>query len=128
MNNGCVIVVTSMTMRWICIYCNSSSLCKLACDHLAYQLLSCNTEWSPYFQVIIMMVPSNQKQNLRYLILLYDYMIHVPEPQGPELDPKFFSKSQTIFIDTLGEVRWTETHYPVLHDILVHLMMMREVV
>jgi hypothetical protein len=54
-------------------------------------------------------------------------MIHVPEPQGPELDPKFFSKSQTIFIDTLGEVRWTETHYPV-HDILVHLMMMWEVV
>jgi len=128
MKNGCVIVVTSMTMRWICIYCNSSSLCKLACDHLAYQLLSCNTEWSPYFQVIIMMVPSNQKQNLRYLILLYDYMIHVPEPQGPELDPKFFSKSQTIFIDTLGEVRWTETHYHLLHDILVHLMMMREVV
>lgn len=54
-------------------------------------------------------------------------MIHVPEPQGPELDPKFFSKSQTIFIDTLGEVRWTETYYPV-HDILVHLMMMWEVV
>jgi hypothetical protein len=73
------------------------------------------------------MVPLNQKQNLRYLILLYDYMIHVPEPQGPELDPKFFSKSQTILIDTLGEVRWTETHYPV-HDILVHLMMMWEVV
>jgi hypothetical protein len=55
-------------------------------------------------------------------------MIHVPEPQGPALDSKFFSKSQTIFIDTLGEVRWTETHYPVLHDILIHLMMMREVV
>lgn len=124
MNNGCVIVVTSMTMRWICIYCNSSSWCKSACDHLAYQLLSCNTKWSPYFQVIIMMVPLNQKQNLRYLILLYDYMI----PQGPELDPKFFSKSHTIFIDTLGEVRWTETHYHLLHDILVHLMMMREVV
>lgn len=75
-----------------------------------------------------MMVPLNQKQNLRYLILLYDYMIHVPEPQGPELDPKFFSKSHTIFIDTLGEVRWTEIHYHLLHDILVHLMMMREVV
>ena len=128
MNNGCVIVVTSMTMRWICIYCNSSSLCKSACDHLAYQLLSCNTKWSPYFQVIIIMVPLNQTQNLRYLILLYDYMIHVHEPQGPELDPKFFSKSQTIFTDTLGEVRWAETHYPVPHDILVHLMMMREVV
>lgn len=55
-------------------------------------------------------------------------MIHVPESQGPELDAKFFSKSQTIFIDTLGEVRWTETHYHLLHDILVHLMMMREVV
>jgi len=75
-----------------------------------------------------MMVPLNQKQNLRYLILLYDYMIHVSEPQGSELDPKFFSESRTIFIDTLGEVRWTETHYHLLHDILVHLMMMREVV
>jgi hypothetical protein len=74
------------------------------------------------------MVPLNQKQNLRYLILLYDHMIHVPEPQGSELDPKFFSESWTIFIDTLGEVRWTETHYPFLHDMLVRLMMMREVV
>ena len=73
------------------------------------------------------MVPLNQKQNLRYLILLYDHMIHVPEPQGSELDPKFFSESRTIFIDTLGEVRWTETHYPLLHDTLVSLMMMREV-
>jgi hypothetical protein len=74
------------------------------------------------------MVPLNQQQNLRYLILLYDYMIHVSEPQGSELDPKFFSESRTIIIDTLGEVRWTETHYPLLHDRLVHLMMMREVV
>lgn len=70
----------------------------------------------------------NQKQNLRYLILLYDYMIHVPEPQGSELDPKFFSESRTIIIDTLGEVRPTETYYPLLHDTLVRLMMMREVV
>jgi hypothetical protein len=128
MNNGRVIVVTSMTMRWICIYCNSSSLCKSASDHLVYQLLSCNTKWSPYFQVIIIMVPLNQKQNLRYLILLYDYMMHVPEPQGPKLDPKFFSKSHPVFIDTLGEVRWTETHYPLLHHMLVRLMIMREVV
>lgn len=74
------------------------------------------------------MVPLNQKQNLRYLILLYDYMKHVPEPQGSELDPKFFSESRTIFIDTLAEVRWTETHYPLLHDMLVRLMMTREVV
>jgi hypothetical protein len=56
-------------------------------------------------------------------------MIHVSEPQGSELDPKFFSESRTIIIDTLGEVRWTETHYPLLHDMLVRLMMMmREVV
>ncbi len=55
-------------------------------------------------------------------------MIHVSEPQGSELDPKFFSESRTIIIDTLGKVRWTETHYPLLHDMLVRLMMMREVV
>jgi hypothetical protein len=125
MNNGCVMVVTSMTGFAFTV--TARHCANRPCDHLAYQLLSCNTKWCPYFQVIIIMVPLNQKQNLRYLILLYDYMIHVPEPQGPELDPKFFSKSQTIFIDTLGEVRWTETHYPV-HDILVHLMMMWEVV
>lgn len=54
-------------------------------------------------------------------------MIHVAEPQWSELEPKLFSKSWTMCIDALSEVHWM-THFPLVRDMLVRLMMTKEIV
>lgn len=83
---------------------------------------------SLYFQVITKVGTfESKKQNLRYLILQYDHMLHVSELQWSELDPKLFSESWIILIHIVGKVCWTETHYPLMHDILVRLIMTKEI-
>ena len=70
----------------------------------------------------------NQKQNLRYPILLYDPMIRISGSQWSNLKPMFFSESSTMCIDTLVEVHGKASHYPLLRNILVRLMMTKEIV
>jgi hypothetical protein len=55
-------------------------------------------------------------------------MMHISELQQSELDPKLFSESWIIFIQIIGKVYWVDNHCPPVRDVLVILIMTKELV